>query len=278
MVKLRFLHIPKTAGTTVLSVLNLQYPHSRKFIFRGDIEADIDRWHQLGDFYRERIGVVAGHVPLTTGIVEIDQAPTFTLLRHPVERAASFCRHVLDPKKSHYLRHQGYDTIDKIIGHADREVSNMQTRMLVLNAKDYQRQLTLNPQTLSDYVSSAIEKLEGMCCYGIQESFDSSMILISRCFGWKLPPIYRVRNESSRAAFDGFSKLHIAKLEDLNAADIALYDAAVKILERRVSEASDFDHNLSRFRLTNYRSQGILRRLESSARLLSQILSSVRSS
>src|SRR5262249_50440355 len=97
MDRIRFLHIPKTAGTSFFACLRLFYPGETLF-FADDWRKDIE-WYQLLDpSHRERIALVGGHAPRITGEAGIDTLPTVTLLREPVSRVKSFCQHVSEGK------------------------------------------------------------------------------------------------------------------------------------------------------------------------------------
>lgn len=248
MIKARFIHVPKTAGTTVLSILNVQYPFSRKFVFRGDWGRDLERWNSLGDTDKESISVISGHAPLQTGIARIDAIPSFMILRHPVERAASFCRHALDPKKNHYLWQKGVRTIDALLDDPPRELRDFQTSMLLLKGGDY---FSPEGETLSAFADPVQEArtalFEKIRSFGIQERFDLSMLLIARNFGWWLPPVYVSRNTSDSSSCATFTKAQLVKLESLNSIDLAVYEAAVREFDARVSFLGEIRHKLGRF-------------------------------
>ena len=244
--KIRFIHVPKTAGTTVLSILNLQYPLSKKFVFRG---RDSERWGMLSPDLRRRIPVISGHAPLRTGFDDLDLCPSFILLRHPIERAASFCRHILDPKKKHYLREEkGLTSIDGILDQPDRGLINLQTSMLLLNQDEIH---SLDPYTFNGMdapVDKAFDILaHDLHAFGIQEQFDTSMLLIAHAFRWRYPPIYLNRNISDRSLLIDFTPNQTAKLEQLNALDIELYDRAKRRFCELVERADWLAQEHSRF-------------------------------
>jgi len=66
---------------------------------------------------------------------------------------------------------------------------------------------------------------------GVTEQFDESILLLCRMFGWELP-YYRRENvdNSPRPALDGSV---IRRFREINAADYALHQESVAILERR---------------------------------------------
>ena len=213
--KLRFVHVPKTAGTTVLTILNLQYPGTRKFVFRGDWGTDVQRWESMSIRDRNSVGVVSGHAPLKTGIGVIDAAPSFMLLRDPIERVASFCRHALDPKKEHYVKSRGIKSIDDLLDNPVREIKNFQTGMLLLEGAECNDSKYENLESFEDPVSSAkLALFRNIDAFGIQEKFDQSMVLAGLRFNWR-PPVYLVRNRSDASVGSDFTPEQVDKIISL---------------------------------------------------------------
>ncbi|VAW65104.1 hypothetical protein MNBD_GAMMA09-2903 [hydrothermal vent metagenome] len=94
MNKLRFLHIPKTAGSIFSSILKKQCRGKPDFVFTGDNEQDIrDFWGTSLD-EQKAIVLFTGHASILTGIPEADDITIITLLRDPVSLVKSFCQHV----------------------------------------------------------------------------------------------------------------------------------------------------------------------------------------
>jgi hypothetical protein len=63
-----FLHIIKTAGTTIHSIIQSQYAPASLFFFTSDPLESLERFIKLPTSEKEKIKVVAGH--LTYGIHE----------------------------------------------------------------------------------------------------------------------------------------------------------------------------------------------------------------
>ena len=90
-----FLHIPKTAGTTLNRIIEWQYnPLSIFTIDPHRIRATVDRFKTLSEQRRRQLRVVRGHMPY--GIHKfLPQGGTYiTMLREPVARVLSsysFC-------------------------------------------------------------------------------------------------------------------------------------------------------------------------------------------
>ncbi len=100
--KIRFVHIPKTAGTAFSSLLSNVYK-GNWFKFSGDIENDLIRFKNLNEYEKNCIIGIRGHQPLLTGVDIIDVLPTVTFLRDPVERVMSFCQLVSEGESPQLL-------------------------------------------------------------------------------------------------------------------------------------------------------------------------------
>ena len=234
--KIRFLHIPKTAGSTFDECLFLQYlrPYllRRQFVFSGNFKADAKRIDAMSPAARSRIAICTGHAPLTTGCEEFDVMPTVMLLRDPVERVKSFCQHVSEGKSPHLHdpAAKGAFDLDEFLAGERFQLSNFQAR-LVLGREGYQLP-TGDSDTL---VARAVENLESkIACFGITEDFDRSLLLFKEVLGWKSWPVYRSRNVSDQQARIQFEARHVARIEELNRIDIALYQVAREAFIRRL--------------------------------------------
>lgn len=248
MIEARFVHIPKTAGTTVLSIMNLQYPGAGKFVFSRSWEEYIARWNELSDSEKSKLRIISGHVPLRTGIPIIDEAPSFTILRDPMQRAASFCRHALDPKKGHYLWEKGIRDLDTLLDNPVRELRNLQTKILVNPPGATADDDFLVGGDHSEILAKAkVVLTDQLVAYGFQEKFDQSVVHIARAFG-RRPPVYLTKNQSDRSMLVDFMPDQLAKLEALNALDIEIYDFARKRFQQEVEKSDWLDGEMKRFR------------------------------
>lgn len=250
--KLRFLHIPKTAGTTFDECLFLQYlgPYllRRQFVFSGDIAADRRRFAGLSQAARDRIQVCTGHAPRVTGCREIDAMPVVTLLRHPVERVKSLCRHISEGKSPHIYspREHGSFDLDGLLSSGRIQLSNFQSRML-LGEEDYR----LPPGNTTELANRASALLiSEFSCFGMTEELDRSLLMFSQVLGWDGWPLYRSRNSSNPQAALQFEARHIDRIEELNRLDLAVYEEARKAFFLRWQSCGpELEEALPRFRL-----------------------------
>ncbi|MDQ3775099.1 MAG: hypothetical protein M3461_12440 [Pseudomonadota bacterium] len=232
MEPLRFLHIPKTAGTTLTFVLRRWYEGSPHFHFSGNVGEDLKRYDALPDEVRKQIALFTGHAGIKTGIPAADNIPIITLLREPVARVKSFCQHVSE-RKSPYLLYlfppDAFD-LDAFLCSDNGELSNLQTKLLLGRS--------IEGLSASEAVDIALGNLlEKITCFGIQEHFDESLALIAWTLGIK-PPAYGSRNQRDPTRALRFDRSHLDKIIELNAIDLELYERARQSFMQRTGLAA----------------------------------------
>ncbi len=226
---LRFLHIPKTAGTTLTFVLRQRYAGSPHFHFSGNAVEDLKRYDALSDEVRKEIALFTGHAGIKTGIPPADDIPIITLLREPVARVKSFCQHVSEGKSPYLLDLFPPDAfdLDAFLCSGNGELYNLQTKLLL--------DRPIEGLSTSEAVDTALGNLlERITCFGIQEHFDESLALIAWTLGWKAPT-YGSRNQRNSTRELRFDRSHLDRIIELNGADLELYERARQSFTKRES-------------------------------------------
>jgi Sulfotransferase family len=178
MNRLRFLHIPKTAGTTFTNCLADQYFRKWHFAFTGAHPSDINRLTNLPEAKRQKIELFTGHAPIMTGIDLVDHAKMITFLREPISRVKSFIQHISEGKSPEYLK--GPFDLDSFLESGVEDLSNLQTKMLINKGASYSRSL-INTMSKSEAKDRALYNLLHVVAgFGIQEYFDESLILFAK--------------------------------------------------------------------------------------------------
>ena len=243
--RLRFLHIPKTAGTTFNQILMRQYPGKGHFHFTGDIAADIERFQALAEEEKQNIVLFGGHAPITTGIPEADET-IVTFLREPISRVESFCQHVYQGKSPYLLKEFPPEkfSLDEFLNSGNTELANLQTKMLINQGKSDSMDL-IDRLSASEVVNRALKNLsEKIVCFGLQEYFDESLILFATQFRWKTL-YYDSINRTDPSRKLEFKDHHVKRIAELNALDIEVYQQAKKKFLDQISR-KDFDTKLYR--------------------------------
>lgn len=225
--RLRFLHIPKTAGSTFTSILYRKYVRHQTFCFTGMPSQDMERFNSLSKKQQQEIQLFIGHAPIITGIEAADRAPTITFFRNPIERVKSFCQHVYEGKSPHLVARfppQSF-CLDDFLQSDVPDLSNLQTKMLINSlecaAPNYLQTMTEH-QALDLAKCNLASKID---CFGIQEFFDASILQMAQRFGWRLP-IYASKNTKQNNRNLIFAEHHLQWIRQANHLDIQLYQYA----------------------------------------------------
>jgi len=149
------------------------------------------------------------------------------LLRDPLSRVKSFCRHVSEGKSPYLKKEFSPDSfsLDHFLESGNRELSNLQTKMLI-NKGRVASPLLVDSMPLFEARDMALENLFGkVSLFGLQEYFDESLIVFASALNWGMP-LYASLNKKQSSGSIRFEKHHIERILALNAIDVEVYDAA----------------------------------------------------
>ncbi|MBI4259639.1 MAG: sulfotransferase family 2 domain-containing protein [Actinobacteria bacterium] len=267
-----FLHVPKTAGSTLYQVFGRQFRRSQIFVPRGggglgktaylrhvvvgDMEPivqhgldrnrrEVERLRALSPESATRIRVLLGH--FWFGIHEAlpGTATYVTMLRDPVDRVLSLYQH---RRTRHGLR----STIEEYLAE-DRDVQmrNGQVRRFVGSASEL-----FHVDVTDEMLATALGNLDRhFPVVGLTERFDESLVLMARRFGW---PVRRLRYfpvnvGSGRPRRESLSAEALALIEERNRHDLELYRHAAERFERQVAaeDPESFARDLAELRRWN---------------------------
>ncbi|MCZ7673022.1 MAG: sulfotransferase family 2 domain-containing protein [Chloroflexi bacterium] len=244
-----FLHIPKTAGSTLHQIIRRQY-RAQHIYHMGSRSDSFDQFKNLPLSRRADIRVLMGHFEM--GIDEYLPQPStyFTMLRDPIARAISYFSHVRRDS-DHYChnlvttQHMNLETF--INSQADVMIDNGQTRMLAGQLYDIpfgqcdKAVLEIAQRNLQEQFAFA----------GLTERFDEALLLMRYAFGWR-NLYYTRRNIGPEQDKKPLPDATLSALEQVNQWDAALYAFAEKLfVEKMATLEPAFSRNLHTFQRWN---------------------------
>ncbi len=247
-----FLHIPKTAGTTLHTLFEKAYAP-------GALYSTYPANHPYGSlqeyaaFPPERkaeIRVLLGH--FSYGVHTFVPAPYLyiTMLREPVERMISNYYHInRDPNHGlHELVSSGRMPLQQYVAHMVHELKmdNEQTRMFAGNWDGRGH----GPCTAAMLKTAKENLRDNFAVVGITDRFDESYLLVKRQLQWQYR-FTRKRNVTlNRPRKEDLSPDDLAMLETHNYFDGQLYRYAIELLDQQIArEGPGFTRELVLYRL-----------------------------
>lgn len=248
-----FVHIPKTAGTTMIQLLMQNYPQAGTFNLGSIVQQRITEFKSLTPDQQNNYQLVVGH--MSYGLHEYI-APSrsyryFTMMRDPVERVLSLY-YFIRRNPGHYLHEAivGEDlTIPEFLNFQDLYLArNGQTRFLCgLDVMPYYG--PVDEQSLA-LAKSHIEK--NILVTGLTEFFDESLLLFKHVFGWKRINYSKQNVTYNRAQQEDLPGEFLAAIRAHNNLDMELYHFAREKFEKQVAAyGPGFESDLAKLRRTN---------------------------
>ena len=257
-----FLHVPKTAGTTLRATLRFKYPGATVSVH--DLDDVAEAMAKIPIETRRSARVITGHLLYGVHRYIPQECDYVTVLRHPVARAVS---------EYHYIRsHPGHRfhtelvdgdlSLTEFVEHPRGVMDNLQTRMMAALAVGERRVGELVRRgsggefERTELGERALEEAKGVLEHflvvGLTERFDESFILIRRALGWKLP-MYASRRVTDRpASAKPHTAIELDVVRALNQLDVELYDHAHGLLEAAIAEQGpSFRREVAAFKLLN---------------------------
>lgn len=230
-----FYHIPKSAGTTLNSVLQKNYPPENLVecgINTQEFMADLRTWppERLA-----QIRLLQGHFPF--GIHELlpGRPQYFTILRDPVERVISYYHHARR-EPAHYLHGLIHDN--------NWTLRDLLESRLPLMMNDAQVRLICGAfesppfgEVDDGHLERAVANLHTFEMVGVTEAFDLTLLLLQRAFGWRHIGYRPVNVGDNRRPAEAQSAETLATIRRYNRLDAVLYEEARRLLAGKAAAA-----------------------------------------
>lgn len=249
-----FLHVPKTAGTTMHSIFEKHYPPGALYSTYpanhpyGSLEA----YAAFPPERKSQIRVLLGH--FSYGVHKLVPGPYLyiTILREPVERIISNFYHInRDPNHGlHELVSSGRMDLQQYVDHMvhDLKMDNEQTRMYAGNWDGRGH----GPCTDAMLETAKANLADCFAVVGVTDRFDETYLLTKRLLGWPHSIIKKrnvTRNRPQRA---DLPQADLALLEEHNRFDSQLYRYGKTLLDQQVArQGPGFTRELALYRAIN---------------------------
>lgn len=252
-----FLHIPKSAGSTLKYSLNYIYKKSEIFHVNNRIpKVSIkDGLNKLSLKKQSKLKMVAGHgyYGMHSGLASNKNFKYFTFLRNPKSRIISLYNQVLNSKVNEneiakYIDENDASLDDLINCNLFQGFHNDQCRLIA--GLPFDKNIT--EEELFEKAKMTIEN--DFEFIGIQEHFLLSLLMLKENLNWKKQPHFLSINKSKSKSIvkKSFSSQTLQLIDSNNQADQKLYDLYLKkFLESYHENKNDWDSKLNQFEKKN---------------------------
>lgn len=257
-------HIPKTAGSTLVQVMQRQFRPDEVLSYEDRMwAADLLGFPDRAAAGLEGIRCVMGHLPFGVHAVIGRPVEYLTMLRDPVEWTLSFYSFIKEqmarlPDDGRRPQRVAFGevprmSLDEFVDFLDRTATaNMQTRFLSGHL-DVRKPLPpyepLPPEALAQAEKALFDV---HTTFGLTEQFDLSLLLFQRRLGWRNIYYRRVNVTERRLSRAQVPEATLARILDLQQVDLRLYATAQQGFARALRQAGlDSPAVLKRFQAVN---------------------------
>jgi cell fate (sporulation/competence/biofilm development) regulator YmcA (YheA/YmcA/DUF963 family) len=213
---LLFMHIPKTAGTTLRSIVDLQYCPENVLTYYNQTNRSLIDNLGVHVFSQPNYRALIGHFKFGAHATLPESARYITFVRDPIERTISDYYERIHRTPDKYRKSDGkIMDISEMIEKFPYEMKNHQTK--------YIAGITADREINKNDCAKAIENIENnfILC-GLLEEFDTSILMISQILKWPLC-VYHSLNQNKGAPSLFTETNHQMILQRANKFDFILY-------------------------------------------------------
>lgn len=258
-----FIHIPKTAGSTLHDVLSRQYREQDTFTINGlEIKESVDEFSNYPQSKKDSFSLIKGHYSLLLGRQVTNEKRYFTFLRNPLDRLQSSYYYIRSSSHNRFNEEiKKIKTLDDFaLWSLDNERDNMQARSLLNNVKrlsqEYQdvknHGLISNSAECKKILDTEVKNVL------LTERFDESLLLLKHELAWQKKPYYLNKNVTrNKPTYTRDVSSIVSKVIGV---DLDLYSHAEAMFENRCKRyPTDLAFEVLNFRKKLIKKQQFLR-------------------
>ena len=231
-----FLHIPKTAGTTLHDIIERHYVPGEICTFGADAHAAVEDFKNLSSEERAKIHLLRGHMAFGLHRYLPGTNDYFTILRDPIDRVVSYYNFILRTP-DHYL--------NQIVQSDNMSISDLLQSEMPLMMNDAQVRLLSGVwggvafgKVSTAMLGTAEQNLnEFFVVVGITEEFDKTLCLLGDKLNWGSDILYERQNVSQHGMTQRQLPAETVNLiRQANQMDFALYEYASSLFRQQVRQ------------------------------------------
>jgi len=244
-----FLHIPKSAGSTLRYIIKDKYPNGFGVVnwhwTDWKDEAYLKNTYDFNNLSQNK--VIYGHFNFGVHQYINEEAKYFTILRDPFKRVQSGYFHILrDSHSAFYQEIKNMSFEEYLQSKLILDVDNGQVRRI----SGIGNEVPFGEVTTSHY-EKAIQNIDKHFLFvGLTENFNASLFLLSKLMNWK-SPYYWTQNKGKNKKTELINPDERQVAKDINKWDYKLYNYCKSKLYLKLAE-TDFDEQKFQFRNNLY--------------------------
>ena len=261
-----FMHVPKTAGTSLRHIVQSQFQPNHVFEFYNlktqppKVRKGIEKYNNLTEARKKSIKFVSGHVGF--GLHEFLSRPCtyITVLRDPVERVISYYYFL--------LRNQNAIVKDKTLLEFVKTCGGVHNSMtcylsgLTLQAQlqGYDAKLKSQQFDQETLTKAKLNLTNYFKVVGFVDRFDETCMLLKQVLGWSIPSFYVKKNVAKHSNVSReIPPETLSLIHKFNELDLSLYSyAREKFTEMIQQQDASFKEDLDKYKLAQQESNNKL--------------------